>query len=356
MADSSDSGPGVFISYRRDDNPHVAGRIYDRLVAEFGAKAVFKDVDSIPAGADFRSYIRKSIVSCDVLLAVIGRRWAEVSGTERRKSVHDPQDFVRLEIEAALEAGVPAIPLLVDGASMDEKGLPETIKELAYCNGLPIRADPDFHKDVARLVGELRRYFEAGRRSAGDLSAGSTIRYPNGNVYVGELRDGRPHGYGKMRYAGGETYTGEWSAGARHGWGIRTAAGDKYAGEWHEGKALGLWAVDYGDGARYAGQWRDRSFHGLGILVCADGEIYVGDWQGGRRHGRGVSVRPDGTRYDGEWRRNLPHGWGIFTWPDGSKYCGEWQDGQMHGPGLQYGPDGNVVQSGRWESGRFVGQ
>jgi hypothetical protein len=27
---------GIFISYRRSDNPDATGRIYDRLVAEFG--------------------------------------------------------------------------------------------------------------------------------------------------------------------------------------------------------------------------------------------------------------------------------------------------------------------------------
>ncbi len=44
---------GIFISYRRSDNPDATGRIYDRLVAEFGKAKVFKDVDSIPLGMDF---------------------------------------------------------------------------------------------------------------------------------------------------------------------------------------------------------------------------------------------------------------------------------------------------------------
>lgn len=42
------AGPAVFIGYRRDDVPDVAGRVYDRLAHEFGRPAVFKDVDAIP--------------------------------------------------------------------------------------------------------------------------------------------------------------------------------------------------------------------------------------------------------------------------------------------------------------------
>jgi hypothetical protein len=44
----------IFISYRRDDSADVAGRIYDRLVDSFGEDLVFKDVDNIPFGMDFK--------------------------------------------------------------------------------------------------------------------------------------------------------------------------------------------------------------------------------------------------------------------------------------------------------------
>lgn len=49
----------ILISYRREDSAHVTGRIYDRLVQQFGRTAVFKDVDSIPLGIDFRTYLGK---------------------------------------------------------------------------------------------------------------------------------------------------------------------------------------------------------------------------------------------------------------------------------------------------------
>ena len=42
--------PKIFLSYRRQESPGVAGRIYDRLCSHFGDDAVFMDVDSIPLG------------------------------------------------------------------------------------------------------------------------------------------------------------------------------------------------------------------------------------------------------------------------------------------------------------------
>lgn len=43
----------IFISYRRADSTYLIGRIRDRLIAAFGPQTVFRDLDDIPAGADF---------------------------------------------------------------------------------------------------------------------------------------------------------------------------------------------------------------------------------------------------------------------------------------------------------------
>jgi hypothetical protein len=47
----------IFVSYRRSDSQDVTGRIYDRLLTEFGPGALFKDVDAIPLGADFKQHL-----------------------------------------------------------------------------------------------------------------------------------------------------------------------------------------------------------------------------------------------------------------------------------------------------------
>ena len=46
--------PRLSISYRRSDSEAVTGRIFDLLIRHCGRKSVFRDVDNVPVGVDFR--------------------------------------------------------------------------------------------------------------------------------------------------------------------------------------------------------------------------------------------------------------------------------------------------------------
>jgi hypothetical protein len=129
------------VSYRRSDSGHAADRICDRLFAHFGPDAVFKDIDDIPFGVNFKTHIDNAVKRADVLLAIIGREWKGES--EEGTRIDQPTDVVRIEIETAMARGIPVIPLLVNEASMPT-GLPETLAELPYMNGMPIRRGHDF--------------------------------------------------------------------------------------------------------------------------------------------------------------------------------------------------------------------
>ena len=143
----------LFISYRRDDSAYIADRISEKLTQRFGREAVFKDVDSIPLGQDFRTHLRDAVGQCDVLMAIIGREWLLVRGEDGERRLDDPRDSVRIEIESALERNIPVIPVLVQGAPVPkEKDLPETLKALSYRNAQPVRPDPDFATDLERLM------------------------------------------------------------------------------------------------------------------------------------------------------------------------------------------------------------
>jgi hypothetical protein len=147
----------VFVSYRRDDSRHQAGRLYDHLVEQFGKKYVFKDVDSIPLGSDFRAVLTERVAGCDVFLAVIGDSWLSSAGPGGTRRLDDPGDFVRIEIEAALGRSIPVIPVLVGGSSVPKpEELPGTLRELAFRNGLQVRPNPDFHDDVERLIRGIK--------------------------------------------------------------------------------------------------------------------------------------------------------------------------------------------------------
>ena len=146
------------ISYRREDNADVTGRIYHRLIQQFGQGAIFKDVDSIPFGGDFRIYLDAQVAKCEVFLAVIGRDWMKNRGPKGKSRLDDPGDFVRIEIESALKRLIPVIPVLVSGASIPPaERLPASIQDLSYRHGIPVRPDPDFHRDMDRLIEHLKK-------------------------------------------------------------------------------------------------------------------------------------------------------------------------------------------------------
>ncbi len=149
----------VFISYRRKDSQGFADRIYDWLSREFGTNSVFKDIDSMLRGRDFRKSLEDALARCDVLLAVIGPHWLGETDAAGGRRVDDPGDWVRIEIETALTRNppIPVIPLLVDGAPLPRgEDLPPSLQELVYRHGMPVRHDPDFSHDMGRLIRALQ--------------------------------------------------------------------------------------------------------------------------------------------------------------------------------------------------------
>src|SRR5437588_8885827 len=109
--------PTIVLSYRRADTPGIAGRIFDRLKAHYGPDGVFMDIDNIPFGIDFREHIKEALQQSDILVVVIGPRWMGVSEA-RETRINDETDFVRIEVETALQRPIPVIPVLVERAIM----------------------------------------------------------------------------------------------------------------------------------------------------------------------------------------------------------------------------------------------
>lgn len=144
--------PRITISYRRGDSLGITGRIFDRLATRYGRETIYRDIDNVPVGVDFRSHIRKALSETDVLIAVVGTKWlGPRSGASRLVNGADP---VRVEIETALRNEVPLIPVLVSGAVMPSvEQLPDTLQVFAYRNALTVDAGRDFDIHMTRLFG-----------------------------------------------------------------------------------------------------------------------------------------------------------------------------------------------------------
>ena len=156
----------IFISYRRSESSDVTGRIFDQLKTQFGEECLFKDVDAIPIGQDFRAVIEDAVSRCVVLLAIIGREWISMRNDSETRRIDDPNDYVRLEIAAALRRGIPVVPILVSNADPPAPlDLPEPIRDLAFRQSIPVRPDPDFHTDITRLCTKIAEYLPTARRA-----------------------------------------------------------------------------------------------------------------------------------------------------------------------------------------------
>jgi hypothetical protein len=148
---------GTFISYRRKESSHLAGRIYDRLVGQFGEGQVFMDVDTLELGVDFAEEISQAVAACQVLLAIIGPGWLTAADEHGRRRLDDPDDLVRLEIETALARDVRVIPILTESVAMpDPNDLPESLVGLSRRTALTIRHE-SFGSDVERLITTIER-------------------------------------------------------------------------------------------------------------------------------------------------------------------------------------------------------
>jgi TIR domain len=145
-------GGGIFISYRRQESSHLAGRLSDHLVQRFGKAQVFMDVVTIQPGVDFVEEITRAVAACKVLVAVIGPGWLTATDKLGRRRLDDPDDFIRLEIEAALARDVRVIPILADGAVMPgQRDLPESLAGLTRRQAEFIRHE-SFPSDARRLI------------------------------------------------------------------------------------------------------------------------------------------------------------------------------------------------------------
>lgn len=153
-------GQRIFISYRRSDSRRQAAELYDRLSGRFSKDDVVFDVDSIPYGVDFRDYVRGSILQSAVVLAVIGPRWQQTLTRSRWLNWWQRRgDFVRVELELALEHGVPIVPVLVGGAQMPEASLlPPSLNRLSYANAATVTLGADAESNLEKLVAAIRRF------------------------------------------------------------------------------------------------------------------------------------------------------------------------------------------------------
>ena len=143
------------------------------------------------------------------------------------------------------------------------------------------------------------------------------VEYDGGDVYEGEILNGKRHGHGTYTWADGDTYEGDWKDGKRCGRGKLIQYGKSPSGETY---------MKYS----YDGEWLDSKEHGHGICVEGDfgiekmDKVFEGEWVNGKRQGRFIwyLTNSNGGRYinfyeDGKWiEGGIPYDESIKTVED----------------------------------------
>ena len=157
----------IFISYRRDDSGPTAGRLYDRLAEKFGEANIFIDVDNMPAGVDFVKHLNKQVECCDLFLCAVGPNWLSAKDEDGHRRLDQPDDYVRVEIAAALNRDIPVIPVLIDGARVPKaRELPNDIAALNRRHAVEVR-NSHFRRDADGLTEQIREVLKLKRTTFG---------------------------------------------------------------------------------------------------------------------------------------------------------------------------------------------
>jgi hypothetical protein len=135
----------VFISYRHEDAEADAGRLYDTLATELGKEALYKDVENIAVGRNWRRAVKEALVDSAAVISVMGPAWR-------------PSDAIEFELNIALTSNIPVIPFLVRNADLGQltRDLKAPLSEIRDRNAMKV-SHGSWLRDCRGLVETLRR-------------------------------------------------------------------------------------------------------------------------------------------------------------------------------------------------------
>ncbi len=143
--------PKIFICYRQEDSEHVTAHIHTHMVIHFGKDNVFRDIENLLAGDDWREALINQVQEHDVMLVIIGPEWERIM----QERANQLSDFARIEIESALKLKKRVVPVLVKGAKLPNfANLPRSIQDLQYRQAVPIRRF--VKEDCERLADSIK--------------------------------------------------------------------------------------------------------------------------------------------------------------------------------------------------------
>jgi hypothetical protein len=152
------------------------------------------------------------------------------------------------------------------------------------------------------------------------------------NIFIGEFKNGKMQGKGKLEWKTGLVFDGEFKDDLRNGFGRQ------------------LWA----NGNNHEGNYIDGKRSGNGTFTWLDGDKYIGNFENDKANGNGTYLYNPTTsalKYEGGFKDWNIHGYGIKYWRNGERYEGDWENDLQHGFGTQFSANQSIIYRGEWKNG-----
>ena len=177
--------------------------------------------------------------------------------------------------------------------------------------------------------------------------------YPNGSVYIGEIKKDKLCGHGKFMNINNDIIIGFFKDNYFHGYNLieMKQNNSKFEGQFEKNKFNGYGIEQFSDGSTYFGQYKNNEKWGIGTYSWGNGCQFQGEWKNGRPNGLGIFFDNKNRYYEGEWKNGMLNGIGLFKWEDGRKYFGMFNNDKRNGFGIYFWNNPLQIYIGFWVNG-----
>jgi len=155
-------------------------------------------------------------------------------------------------------------------------------------------------------------------------------------TYIGEIKNGRPHGMGVAKYASGNNAI-------------------RYVGHFVDGQFSGRGTMLFKNGAFQTGMWSNGKMNGKGSFVNSKGVFYVGEMKDGLKHGKGTLVWKDNSMVKGNFVNDKMEGRCVYIWKEGKNISEiQYANDVRNGTGYQYESASKKLYEGEWKDDEWV--
>ena len=174
-----------------------------------------------------------------------------------------------------------------------------------------------------------------------------------GNIYIGEFKEGLANGFGKYTTKNGNRYEGHWAANKLDGFGFISCDNKEqiYYGEMKKGVFNGIGIFSNKNGILYKGEFKDGKMEGIGMVTYKNKKEYLGEFKEGNKTGYGIMKWPTEEIYEGLWEKDT-FKFGEYFWPNGNVFLGNFQNDNVNGYGTFYNSAMGTIETGIWKNGK----